>query len=164
LIHQDGTSKGLGLALLAAVRESSARERLSMTVLPPIDTYLARANAHEGDLDGAIELSRRVVEGQYRTGSMLYLGMSVQTLAELLLRRGETDDLAAAAAAIDRLSRVPTDAGFVLHDVPLLKLRALLARARGDDASYRSYAKDYAVLANSLGFEAHMAEASALSS
>jgi adenylate cyclase len=164
LIHQDDTSRGPGLALLAAVRESSARERLSMTVLPPIDTYLARANAHEGDLDGAIELSRRVVEGQYRTGSLLYLGMSVQTLAELLLRRGETDDLAAAAAAMDRLSRVPTDPGFVLHDVPLLKLRALLARARGDDAGYRSYAKDYAALANSLGFEAHIAEASALSS
>jgi adenylate cyclase len=163
LIHQDGTGKGPGFALLGAVRESSAQERLSMTLLPAIDTYIARAKAYDGDLDGAIELSRKVVDGLYTTGGMLYLGVAVEALGELLLRRGETDDLAEVGVVIDRLPAVPTDPGFVLHELPLLKLRALLARAHGDHAGYRKCAKDYAVLANSTGFEAHMAQACAMS-
>ena len=38
-----------------------------------------------------------------------------------------------AAAAIERLAAVPTDPGFVLNEIPLLRLRALLARAHGDE-------------------------------
>jgi adenylate cyclase len=47
--------------------------------------------------------------------------------------------------------------GFVLHELPLLKLQALLARANGDEAGYRKYANDYGALANSIDFQAHMA-------
>ncbi len=55
------------------------------------------------------------------------------------------------------------DPGFVLHEFPLLRLRALLVRAHRDDTGYRKYAKDYGALANSLGFEADVAQASAMS-
>ena len=127
MIHHGGTDREAGFALLADVRESVAQERLSMTVLPAIDTYLARAKAHDGALDAAIELSRNVVDGVYMHGGLLYLGVAVEALGELLLRRGETDDLAEAGAAIERLAAVPTDPGFVLHELPLLRLRALLA-------------------------------------
>ncbi len=63
LIHRDGADSDRGFALLAAVRELSAQERLSMTMLPAIDTYLACAKAHTGDLHAAIELSRGAVDG-----------------------------------------------------------------------------------------------------
>ena len=37
-----------------------------------------------------------------------------------------------------RLAAVPTDPGVVLNDIWLLRLRALLARAHGDEAAYRT--------------------------
>jgi len=163
LIHADGADTASGFALLAAVREVSEQERLSMTMLPPIDTYLARAKADAGDLDGAIELSRNVVDDLYTTAGMLYLGMSAEVLGELLLRRGEADDLAEVDAVIDRLAAAPIEPGVAVHELPLLWLRALLAQAHRDEAGYRQHAKDYAALAHSLGFEAHMARASAMS-
>lgn len=164
LIHHGNTDSAHGFDLLAGVRELGAQERLSMTILPPVDAYLARAKAAAGDLDGAIELSRKVIDGMYTTGGMLHLGMAAEVLSELLLRRGETDDLAEVGAVIDRLSVVPADPGFVLHELSLLRLRALLALAHRDEARYRKCAKYYGALSDSLGFEAHMAQARAMSS
>ena len=46
--------------------------------------------------------------------------------------------------------------GFVLNDIWLLRLRALLARAHGDEAAYRDYRDRYRAMATSLGFEGHM--------
>jgi adenylate cyclase len=46
--------------------------------------------------------------------------------------------------------------------VPLLRLRALLARAHGDDSGYQEFADRYRKLATSLGFEGHMAIANAM--
>jgi hypothetical protein len=92
LIHHDGTASGPGFKLLAGVRKSAAQERLSLTVLPAIDTYIARAKAQDGDLDGAIELSRKVVNGLHTNGGLVYTGMAVEALGEFLLRRGEPED------------------------------------------------------------------------
>jgi adenylate cyclase len=165
LIHHDGLDSAdseRGFAQLAAVRELSTQQRLSMTMLPAIDTYFARRKARDGDLDGAIELSRTVVDGLYAAGGMFPLGMTVGEFVELLLRRGETNDLSEASAAVERLAAVPTDDGFVLHELPLLRLRALLARAEGDEARYREYAKNYRDFADSLGFKGHLALAAAM--
>lgn len=52
--------------------------------------------------------------------------------------------------------------GFVLNELPLLRLRALPARAYQDEGRYRRYAKDYADMANSLAFERHIALAAAM--
>jgi adenylate cyclase len=65
--------------------------------------------------------------------------------------------------AIDRLDGVPTDPGFVFHALAVLRLRALLARARGDEAAYRDYRDHYRAMATSLGFEGHMEWAEAMS-
>jgi adenylate cyclase len=89
-------------------------------------------------------------------------GPAVTVLVESLLGRGSDSDIAEDAAAIDRLAAVPVDPGFVLHELPLLRLRALLARARGDDAGYRSFANRYCAMANDVGFEGHMAIAEAM--
>ena len=47
-------------------------------------------------------------------------------------------------------------------DITLLRLRALLARARGDEADYRDLANRYRAMAESLGFEGHIAWAAAM--
>ncbi|MDT5400524.1 MAG: adenylate cyclase [Mycobacterium sp.] len=102
------------------------------------------------------------VDFHYESGDMTTRGPAVAALVELLIRRGGERDLAEVNAAIERLAAVPTDAGFVLHELPLLRLRALLAQARGDEASYRSYRDRYRERANDLGFEGHMAIAAAM--
>ena len=56
---------------------------------------------------------------------------------ETLLDRGAEGDVAEAEAAIERLAAAPADDGLVIRDIWLLRLRALLARARGDDVAYR---------------------------
>ena len=61
-----------------------------------------------------------------------------------------------------RLAAAPADDGLVIRDIWLLRLRALLARARGDDAAYRDYRDRYRAMAESLGFEGHTAMAEAL--
>ena len=62
----------------------------------------------------------------------------------------------------DRLPGGVTDRGLVLHELPLLRLSALLARAHGDETSYRDYRDRYRALAKSLGFEGHMKWAEAI--
>ena len=47
-------------------------------------------------------------------------------------------------------------------EITLLRLRALLARARGDDAAYRDLRDRYRAMAESLGYEGHIAWAEAM--
>jgi len=63
---------------------------------------------------------------------------------------------------VERLAATPTDPGFVLNDIWLLRLRALLARARGDEISYRELLHRYRATAELFGFEGHMAMAEAM--
>ena len=81
---------------------------------------------------------------------------------EALLRRRNENDLREARVAIDELAAVPTDPGFVLHDIWLLRLRALLAQAEDDESTYRAYRDRYRKMAHELGFEGHMAMAEAM--
>jgi adenylate cyclase len=84
------------------------------------------------------------------------------TATTSLLHRGSVPDLAEAQAAIDRLAAVPTDPGFILHELPLHRLRALMARAHGDEAGYIQFTDRYRKMANDLGFEGHMAIAATM--
>ncbi len=49
-----------------------------------------------------------------------------------------------------------------MREITLLRLRTLLARARGDDAAYRDLVSRYHAMAKSLGFEGHIAWAQAM--
>jgi adenylate cyclase len=68
-------------------------------------------------------------------------------------------DLTQAQEAIDRLAAVPTDP---LNETCLLRLRALLARARGEGTGYRACRDRYRELAKSPGFEGQMKWAEAM--
>jgi hypothetical protein len=83
-------------------------------------------------------------------------------LVETLLDRGAESDAAEAEAAIERLAAAPTDEGLVMRDIWLLRLRALLARAHGDDIAYRDFRDCYRDMARTLGFEGHIAWAEAM--
>ena len=70
--------------------------------------------------------------------------------------------MAEAEAAIERLAAAPADEGLVIREIWLLRLRALLARAHGDDTAYRDYRDRYRAMATSLGYEGHMKWAEAM--
>lgn len=64
---------------------------------------------------------------------------------------------------IERLAAAsPVDDGLIVRDIWLLRLRALLARATGDEGSYRNHRDRYRAMAESLGFEGHIAWAEAM--
>ena len=65
-------------------------------------------------------------------------------------------------SAIDRLEDVPTEYVWVLRDIWLLRLRALLAKAHGDEMAYGDFKDRYRAMATSLGFEGHMKWAEAM--
>lgn len=82
--------------------------------------------ARAGDLDGAIDQSRAVVDDLFNSGEGVWTAVPTTVLVEALVQRGAEGDLQEAQAAIDRLAEISTEFPF---EVPLLRLRALVARA-----------------------------------
>jgi adenylate cyclase len=117
--------------------------------------------ARTGDLDGAIDTVQAIVDGAYESGDMIWRGRATEVLVQLLIRRGSVGDQDEAQAAIDRLAAVPTDPGFVLHELPLLRSRALLALDRGDENSHRNFLEQHRAKATAAGFDALTVTASA---
>ena len=103
--------------------------------LPIVNVYVARERARRGDRDEAIPLMRAAVDHLFREGRLLLWGIpATGVLVETLLDRGADGDVAEAEAAITRLADAPADDGLVIREIWLLRLRALLARAHGDEA------------------------------
>jgi len=50
----------------------------------------------------------------------------------------------------------------VIREICLLRLRALVVKADGDQTGYRDYRDRYREMATSLGFEGHIAWAEAM--
>ncbi len=146
-----------GIALLTAAREAAVQERFTMAMIGFIDTHLANEKIRVGDIDNAIGCARTAVESNYASGEVLTRAAAVAVLVQALLTRGMPADIREAHAAVERLAAVPTEPGSVIDRIWLLRLRALLARAKGDDEAYREYRDRYREMANSLGFEGHIA-------
>ena len=60
------------------------------------------------------------------------------------------------------MSAVEIEPGIVLYNIWTLRMRALLAQAKGEDAEYRKLRDRYRKMAIELGFEGHMAWAEAM--
>ena len=164
LIHQHGgPERAAGLELLTGLREAAEGEQFpNPGLVPLIDIYIAKEHSQLGDIDGAVERCRTVIDGLFAKRAIVWTASATAVLVEALLCRGSDSDLREARAAIDRLAAVPTDPGFVVHEIWLLRLRALLARAHGDDCAYRGYRDRYRAMATELGFEGHMQWAEAM--
>jgi hypothetical protein len=162
LVLQHGGEREHGFDLLAMVRQAALQQRFTISAVWFQDIQIAKEKSRSGDIDSAIELSRAVIDDLLDAGNMIWSGLATTTLVESLLRRGAHGDLQDAQAATDRLAAVPTDPGFVLHDLPLLRIHALLAHAYGDQATYRTSLERYRTRAEACGFEGHMAAANAM--
>jgi AAA ATPase domain len=160
--RQTDAERDRGQMLLAEVSEVFRRWDYVLEVLPIASVYSAREKARRGNRDDAIPVMRDGVDDLFRAGQLGWGVPATGVLVETLLDRGTDDDVAEAEAAIERLAAAPADEGLVIREIWLLRLRALLATAHGDDARYRDYRDRYRAMATSLGFEGHMKWAEAM--
>ena len=139
LVHRHtDAERDRGQKLLAEVSDVFLRRGHNLSELRLVNVYLARERARRGDRDEAIPLMFAAVDHLVREGQLLSWGIpATGVLVETLLDRGAEGDVAEAEAAIERLAAAPADDGLVIRDIWLLRLRALLARARGDEVAYR---------------------------
>ena len=164
LVHRHtAAERDRGQRLLAEVGEVFVRREHNLADLPMVEVYLARERARRGERDEAIPLMRGAVEYLFREGRLLLWNVAATgVLVETLLDRGAEPDVAEAQAAIERLAAAPADDGSVIRDIWLLRLRALLARARGDAGAYAHLWDRYREMAKTLGFEGHIDWAEAM--
>ncbi len=164
LVHRPtAAERECGQTLLAEVREVMVRQGYLLGDRPIVEVHVARERARRGERDEAIPLMRAAVDHLVRQGQLLQWGIpATGVLVETLLDRASDGDVAEAETAITRLATAPAEDGLVIRDVWLLRLRALLARAHGDDTAYRDYRDRYRAMATSLGFEGHMKWAEAM--
>jgi adenylate cyclase len=162
LAQQPEPDRRRGLDLLATAREAITQHRSIAAYMPLIDIEFAKERGRQGDVDDAVEALQLILERETAAGGISANGRATEAVVEILLRRGRPTDIEAAREVIDRLAAVPTQPGVVIYEIPLLRLRALAARACGDEAAYRRYADDYRARATEVGFEGHIAMAQAM--
>jgi len=104
---------------------------------------------------------RQAVDELHQAGRLGYGVWGTGVLVQTLLERGAEGDLAEAQEAFDWLANLLDD-GSAAREITLLRLRTLLARARGDNVVYRGLVSRYRAMAESLGFEGHIAWAEAM--
>jgi hypothetical protein len=161
LLNRDAAAdRQRGLELLVQLREF-LREHGPFMV-PVADMLVAQERARRGDRDAAIAVTRDAVDDLHQAGRLAFGVWGTGALAETLLERGAEADLAEAQEAFDWLENLAADERWAVRDIWLLRLRALLARARGDDDAYRDLVDRYRAMAESLGFEGHIAWAEAM--
>jgi class 3 adenylate cyclase len=151
LVYRGGPDAERGLNLLLQVRDMCMQERFLPSVAPQVECYVARQVAHDGDYDTAIPRLRAAAEQLFERGNSA-CWTATEFLVVALLGRGADADIVEAQAAIDRFACSPTGR-LAIGEILLFRLRALLARACGDDSGYRDFSDRYGALATSLGFE-----------
>lgn len=159
LVQRDAIAeRGRGQRLLDEVAQVFLSRRHNLSDLPIVQVYSARETARRGDPDAAIPLIRAAADHVFREGRLPLWGIpATAVLVETLLDAGAEADTDEAGAAIDRLAGAPADEGLVMRDVWLLRLQALIARARGDAAAYSHLRDDYRRMAKYLGYQGHIA-------
>jgi hypothetical protein len=149
-----------GLELMVQFGEV-VRERAPFLV-PVTELFVARDRAGRGDRDAAIAVMRKAVDESHQAGRLGFGVWGTRVLVETLLERGAEGDLTEAQEEIDRLANLPADERWAVREITLLRLRVLLAHARGDDAAYGDLVGRYRAMAESLGFEGHIDWAEAM--
>lgn len=164
LNRDDAADRQRGLDLTKQVRDTWLRKQIAVQDVPITDVLIAREGVRQGDRDGAVTVMRETWDELRREDRLGYGVWAAGVLVETLVRRGTGDDLAEAAQVITQLGELRADqTGVAMRDVWLLRLKALVARARGDDASYLDLRTRYSQMAKSLGFEGHTIWADAMS-
>jgi class 3 adenylate cyclase len=156
--HQTDAMRDRGQKLLAEVFR---QDGYGASNSPIVEVCLARERARCGEREDAISLMRAAIDRLFREGRLAWSAATTGALVETLLDRGAESDVAEAEAVIERLVAAPGD-GTRIRDIWLLRLRALVARAHNDHASYRELVGRYHAMAKSLGYEGHIEWAEAM--
>ena len=162
LVHGDPAEIERGLQVLRRSREMAVGDRFYRCHIPIIDVWIGHGIARLGDREAALPVLRSANDDLFDGGQFGFCTTSTRFLVQELLLRATEADVHEAAVAIDRLAAVEVLDGLVIQEITLLELRALLARARGDEAAYRDFRDRYRDMARSLGFEGHIAWAEAM--
>jgi len=161
LIHHSDRQRGFDI--LRELRATCTSEQFALNVVPIFDVYLAREQAERGETDVAVQQLRAIYAEISSPGHYGFTDMAVAAMVETLLGRGHQSDIEDAAAVLDDFAEEVSAAGtWASRDLTIQRLRAMLARARGDEAAYRELRDRYRATANDLGFEGHMAWAAAM--
>jgi class 3 adenylate cyclase len=161
LLYRDAAAdRRRGLELMVQAR-AWLPERMP-NLVPVTELLAAPERARRGDHDAAITAIRQAVDDLHQAGRLGFGVWGTGILVETLLERGAEGDVAEAQTAIGRLANLFTDDGSAMREITLLRLRTLLARARGDDLAYRDLVSRYRAMAESLGFEGHIDWAEAM--
>ena len=162
LLNRDAAAdRHRGLELMVQLRDVLLRER-GLFLVPVAELWAARERARRGDRDAAIAVMRQAVDELQPAEGPFYGVWGTGVLAETLLERGAEGDLAEAQEAIDRLADLWAGQDSAMLEITLLRLRALLARARGDDVARRDLVNRYRAMVESLGYEGHIDWAAAM--
>jgi class 3 adenylate cyclase len=163
LLHRDSAAeRQRGVEFLQLTRNMCLQGRYYASELAALDVYDARETARLGDLDGAIPRIRSAVDEMFHARQFHGAVAAAPLLIETLLDRAGDGDAAEAEGVVERLAAAPLEAGYVIRDVILLRMRAMMARERGEESAYREWRDRYRAIATSLGFEGHMAMAEAM--
>ncbi len=162
LVRHGNADRKLGFELLDGARRAALEHRNLIVVAWCVDIDFAAEKNRTGDYAGAIELCRGVLENDIRAGEMTNRGWCTTVLVEALLNRGRVEDLDEAQTVIGNLAATPTEPGYVYRELPLLRLNAMLAKARGDEERYRDFRERYRARAESSRLEGHIALAHAM--
>lgn len=161
LLNQDDAGdRQRGLELMMQTRDIWLRKR-GLFLIPVTDVWAAREKARRGDRDMAIRAVRQALT-ELRTGYPFYTVWATGVLVEALVDRAAHGDLAEAQEATDQLANVSADVSSAMIEITLLRLRTLISRAGGDEAGHRHLLSRYRAMAESLGFEGHIAWAAAM--
>ncbi len=161
LLKQDDVSdRRRGLELMMQARDIWTRRHI-LFLIPVTDLWAAREAARNGDHDGALPVMRHAV-GELRRGYPFYGVWGTGVLVETLLERAACGDLTEAREAISWLANLAAGARSAMPGIMLMRLRALLSDAGGDEIAYMHLATRYRDMAESLGFDGHIAWARAM--
>ncbi len=158
LMHRDSpTERQRGLEVLTQLRDMCLHGHWTLSEVPMIEAVIAREQGRRGDLDGAIAALREAVDDLFDAGQFAWCIPPTGMFVETLLARGREDDLQEAHTAIERLAAAPMEV--VDREIWVLRLRALLAGARGDEAAHRILSRKHRAMATKLGRLGQMAMA-----
>ena len=156
LLHRDSPAdRERGLRALEQLRDMCLHDHWTLSEVPFIEVYIAWEQGRRGDLDGAIPTMRAGVDALFDAGQFAWCITPTVVFVETLLARGGEADLQEAHTAIERLTAAPVDLPDL--NICVLRLRVLLAGARGDEAAYRKLSRQHRAMAIKLGRLGHMA-------
>ncbi|MCV7169516.1 AAA family ATPase [Mycobacterium manitobense] len=162
--RDDAIERQRGFEVLGDVRQMCVEGSYTLTELPVIDVFRAREWARAGDVDGALTVMRAAFDDVFRTGVVGWCNPTTRILVETLVSRGTEADLREAEIAVDRLEAGPRHAGLAMRHTVVLRCRALIAQARGDDARYVDLLDGYRTAAADHRYQGHAAWAAAMPS